>query len=527
MTETEPLIPRLQPADYPDHTPVAFTEQLRRAAGARPEHVALIDGDQATTWAELFARVDRLRIKLAAAGIGRGSMVASLAENSAAHVVVYLAVVGIGACMVPLPGGAHPDTLGTMLRDSGAALLFHSPALAAAAQATATQTGEVELVEMDRLDGWRNERLPAPADRSTANLDDPFDMIYSSGTTGDPKGILHDHRFRLRQILRMSSYGLDQDAILTMSTPFYSNTTLVAVLPVLLNGGTVVVMRKFDASGFLALCARHRVSHAMLVPVQYDRILDAADFDRFDLSAFRVKLSTSAPFPARLKREVLRRWPGKLFEIYGMTEGGVSTVLDCGRFPDKLDSVGRPVEGAEVRILDDQGHELPRGEIGEVVGRSPTMMPGYHNAPAKTSEILWKSPQGEDFIRTGDMGRLDADGFLYLLDRRKDMILSGGFNIYAADLEQVLTRHDAVAEAAVIAIPSDAWGETPLGLVVLKPDAQVEAEALRDFANRQLGKTQRLSAVEIRTALPRSDIGKILKRELRAPYWEHADRTAE
>ncbi len=247
--------------------------------------------------------------------------------------------------------------------------------------------------------------------------------------------------------------------------------------------------------------------------------MDEPAFDRFDLSSYRVKFSTSAPLPGPLIARVMARWPGNLLEIYGLTEGGISTMLDCAAHPDKWDTAGRPAAGADVRIIDEQGNQLPPGSFGEIVGRSGAMMQGYFNAPDRTAEMVWRSPEGDDFIRSGDMGRFDDDGFLQLLDRKKDMIISGGFNIYAADLEAVLRGHPDVADVAVIAVPSRDWGETPLGLVVAKSGATADAEAIRDWANARLGKTQRLSAVELRADLPRSEIGKVLKRELRAQYW--------
>jgi acyl-CoA synthetase (AMP-forming)/AMP-acid ligase II len=304
-----------------------------------------------------------------------------------------------------------------------------------------------------------------------------------------------------------------------VSTPLYSNTTLVALIPSLAHGGTVVLLRRFDTEGFLALSQRWSATHAMLVPVQYRRLLDDPDFDRFDLSSYRVKFSTSAPLKADLKREILDRWPGRLIEIYGMTEGGGTVILDAGAYPDKLDTVGQPAEGTDIRIIDDDGNELPVGETGEVVGRSVATMSGYYNRPDATEAATWHDAEGNAYVRTGDYGRFDEDGFLHLLDRKKDVIISGGFNIYASDLETVLLRHEAVADAAVIGVPSERWGETPLALVVRKPGADDDPDAIADWVNARVGKTQRLSAVELRDDLPRSTIGKILKRELRAPYW--------
>ena len=339
-----------------------------------------------------------------------------------------------------------------------------------------------------------------------------FNLIYSSGTTGTPKGIVHSQRMRWAHIRRGGMFGYGPEAISLVSTPLYSNTTLVSVLPSVALGGTTVLMPRFDAGGFLALAEHHRVTHAMLVPVQYERVLRHEAFDRTDLSSFRVKFCTSAPFSAALKAEVLRRWPGGLVEYFGMTEGGGTCILVAHQFPDKLHTVGRPAEGHDIRILDDAGRELGPGEVGEIVGRSPfSMMTGYHRRPADSAAAEWHDATGERFIRTGDLGRFDTDGFLTIVGRKKDVIISGGFNIYPVDLE-------AVAEAAVVGVPSVRWGETPVAFVVLAPGHGADGETLRAFANARLGSTQRIAEVAIVPALPRSPIGKVLKRELRDGY---------
>ena len=285
-------------------------------------------------------------------------------------------------------------------------------------------------------------------------------------------------------------------------------------------GAAVVLMRKFDVEGYLALVEEYRCSHTMLVPVQYHRIMSHPRFGEFDLSSMKVKLSTSAPLREPLKRDIVARFPGLMIEIYGLTEGGGGCVLNCNEFPDKLASVGQAGLGTEVKIIDPDGDEVAQGETGEIVGRSALMMQGYWGRDDLTREILWRDPDGRTFFRSGDAGYFDADGFLFLSDRLKDMIISGGFNIYATDLEIVLGKHAEVDDVAVIAVPSEQWGETPLALVVRKPGAAATAEEIRTWSNDQLGKAQRLSAVEFRDQLPRSSIGKVLKRELRAPYWD-------
>jgi acyl-CoA synthetase (AMP-forming)/AMP-acid ligase II len=302
------------------------------------------------------------------------------------------------------------------------------------------------------------------------------------------------------------------------STPLYSNTTLVAVFPTLSLGGTLVMLPRFDAAEFLRLAERHRVTHAMLVPVQYDRLLRHENFDKTDLSSFKMKFSTSAPFSAALKAEVLERWPGGLIEYFGMTEGGGTLMLIAHLHRRKLHTVGQPVEGHDIRVIDEQGRELPRGEVGEIVGASPATMTGYHGRPEATAAAEWYDATGKRFIRTGDLGSVDDDGFFTIVGRRKDVIISGGFNIYPIDLETALIAHPAVAEAAVVGVPSARWGETPVAYVVLAAGQTADTEALRTFANARLGSTQRIADVAVIPALPRSPIGKVLKRELREMY---------
>jgi acyl-CoA synthetase (AMP-forming)/AMP-acid ligase II len=380
-----------------------------------------------------------------------------------------------------------------MAQDSGARIFFNDSLL-------------------DKLDAWLAPRATKPREVA-AQPDWPFNIIYSSGTTGTPKGIVQPHGMRWRHIQRSAATGYGPQAVTLVSTPLYSNTTLVSFLPTVALGGTAVLMPKFDAAAYLALAQKHRATHTMLVPVQYRRIMALPDFERYDLSSFRLKTCTSAPFAAALKAEVLRRWPGRLLDIYGMTEGGGTCILEADLYPDKLHTVGKPAPGHDIRLIDDAGREVGPGEPGEVVGHSPAVMLGYHNQPDKTREAEWHDASGRRFIRTGDIGRFDQDGFLVLIDRKKDMIISGGFNIYPSDLEAVLGAHPAVAECAVVGVPSEQWGETPMGFVALKqPFAPRE---ILEWTNSRLGKTQRLAEVRIVERLPRSPIGKVLKRELR------------
>ncbi len=494
-----------------------FADLYGLQARARPDKTALICGDETISYQALDAYADRIASGLQRDGVRRGDAVALCASMSIAYVAIFLGVLRTGAAISPLSPSATSDQLLSMMRDSRATFLFTDSIGEAGFGETSTHITARRLAiddgtEGEPVSGW----LPAPGARPAPVAiapDDPFNIIYSSGTTGAPKGIVQPHSMRWPQLHLVDPPGYGPDAVAIISTPLYSNTTLVSLLPALAGGGTVVLMPRFDARGFLALSERHRVTAAMLVPVQYRRILDVPDFDRFDLSSYQLKFSTSAPFSAELKSEVLARWPGGLIEYFGMTEGGGSCMLVAHDRPDKLHTVGQPIAGHEMLVIDDLGQVLPPGMAGEVVGRSQSMMIGYHNQPAKSSEAEWYSAEGLRYIRTGDIAIVDEEGFFTVIGRKKDMIISGGFNIYPVDLEQVLREHPDVDEVAVVGAASRRWGETPVGFVTLK-GADVPAAALKEWANQRLGKMQRLAAVHILPELPRSAIGKVLRREL-------------
>jgi acyl-CoA synthetase (AMP-forming)/AMP-acid ligase II len=474
--------------------PVA--ELVREHARTRPRHVALQLEGRSLDYATLDALMDRVAASLQRDGVRPQDSVAFCAATSLEYAAVLLGALRAGACVAPLPPSAGAESIAKMLADSGAKLLFDDRRLAG-------------------LGEWLGRETPQPVQ---VQPEWPFNIIYSSGTTGEPKGIVHPQRMRWVHVQRAARLGYGPEAVTLLSTPLYSNTTLVSFLPTVALGGSAILMAKFDVRGWLELAQAERATHTMLVPVQYQRFMAFADFDRYDLSSFRMKRCTSAPFRAELKAEVVRRWPGRLVDSYGLTEGGGTCMLDCGAHPDKLHTVGKPAAGHLVKIIDPAGRELPAGQTGEIVGHSPGIMTGYRNQPEKTREAEWHDAEGRRYIRTGDIGRFDEDGFLVLTDRKKDMVISGGFNIYPSDLEAVLARHPAVVEASVVGVPSEQWGETPVAFVVLKADSREEEATLLDFANARLGKTQRLAALKIVDALPRSPIGKVLKRELRERY---------
>ncbi len=488
---------------------------VKAFAAERPDAPAVADPDGRISWKELDDFADRIAAQLQAEGVGPGQATAIAGLNSVTQVCVLIGTLRAGAIAGLITNTATGEQMAAMIVDSGANHLFLDEK--AAESLEGQSFGAPKRIALDGgkwgepLRAWMAPEgaRPQPVEITPAT---GFNIIYSSGTTGTPKGIVHSHAMRWQHIQRgVAAYG--PKSVTILSTPLYSNTTMASFLPTLGSGGQVVLMKKFDTLGFLQLAERERATNTMLVPVQYRRIMAHPDFDSFDLSSFVMKYCTSAPFAAELKADILKRWPGGLVEIYGMTEGGCAFLLVAHEFPDKLHTVGRPAPGHIAKVIDEEGNELPAGSVGEIVGRSPAMMTGYNNRQDATDAMKWWDAEGNLYYKHGDIGRIDEEGFLTLMDRAKDMIISGGFNIYPSDLEAVLLKDPGVVEAAVIGAPSEEWGETPVGFVVLRDG--VDPDAVLAAANAQVGRTQRLNRLIVAEELPRSPIGKVLKRELR------------
>ena len=483
----------------------------------RPDDEALRCGGTRLLWGELRRNVLAVAGTLSPIVQNGAGRIGLLGGASVELVIAYLAIIAAGGCAVPLPASAHHDALEGMLADSEPDLIIaHDDS-----RMVLDGIARAPVVDITPGLGIPKQLMSAPALEEAIRVppDADFNIIYSSGTTGRPKGIVHSHAMRYRQAAR-SLFGLDRHCTMLLATPLYSNTTLMPMLAALFHGARVILMPKFDAKAYLDLAETEGATHTMLVPVQYQRILATDGFEQRDLTSFRIKQSTGAPLQAGVKQAIIEKWPGRFLEVYGLTEGGCTCILDLTAFPHKAHTVGKPAEGNDIRIIDEAGNRLLAGERGEIIGRSATMMSGYFRNEEANRAFYWRDADGTVFHRTGDIGMFDEDGFLVLLDRRKDMIISGGFNIYATDLEEKLLSHPDVTDAAVIAVPSERWGETPLGLIVARNGASVDPQDVLAWANAQLGRMQRLSGVELRPELPRSSVGKVLKQVLRQPYWE-------
>jgi acyl-CoA synthetase (AMP-forming)/AMP-acid ligase II len=347
-----------------------------------------------------------------------------------------------------------------------------------------------------------------------------FNIMYTSGTTGLPKGIMHSHRVRsMYCLLNALSWRMTPESRTLHTGAIVFNGAYTTMMPSFWLGGTYVLARQFDAGLAIDLIERERITHVMMVPTQIVQILGAPGFDPRRLASLECILSLGAPLLQEHKDRLNAALPNRFYELYGLTEGFI-TILDRDDAVRKSGSVGVPPQYFEMRIVGEDGRDLPPGEIGEIVGRGPFMMQGYYKRPDLTEQAV-----RDGWLHSGDMGYVDEDGFLYLVDRKKDMIDSGGMKVYPKDVEEIAARHPDVSEVAVFGVPHDKWGETPVAAVILRAGATVSAESLRDWINERVAaRYQRVSEVVIMPAFPRSAAGKTLKREMREPYWAGTNR---
>jgi len=490
---------------------------LLAQAKLRPEHLALRLGDESRTYAELDDRARRGAHVLAGLGVRRGDRVAIMLPNSIEFFEATHAVGRLGAIVVPVNVHFKADEAGWIVQDSGAAAVVVAEPLAGAL----TDAADVPRVVVGPNGDYEAKLAGAPP---TGEVDDPGDgwptvMAYTSGTTGRPKGVaIGEDDFRRRAAgVAMSGerweFGPDEVHLLVGPMyhmgPLYWGQTHVAI------GGTVVIMSKWDAEEALRLVERWRVTNTHMVPANFTRILELPEAVRskYDLSSLRLIVHAAAPCPVPLKRAFMDFvGADKVWEYYGASEGG-GTVISPEEWLEHPGSVGRPFPGNEFAILDDDGNELPPGEVGTVYTKPAMSSFRYHNDDEKTAA----SHRGEWFT-VGDAGYLDADGYLFLTDRKSDMVISGGVNIYPREIEDVLHRHPEIVDCAVLGVPDERWGEVLYAVVQRTAGSSLDADAVVAYVREHMAEYKRPRIVEFVDELPRDPNGKVRKPKLRETW---------
>ncbi|MCP5432987.1 MAG: AMP-binding protein [Alphaproteobacteria bacterium] len=506
--------------------------EMARLAGRRyPDRDALVYNDRRFTFRELEAQVSRMVQVLKAHGCKRGEGIAMLASNSVEVLLVSAAAQAIGLRYTPLhPLGGEDDHVFVLEDAEISVLVVDDHRFAARGR-----------VLKERVKSLRSLFTIGPTDFGIdvtsemarfapqpivveARPEDITGISYTGGTTGRPKGVVHRHRSYITLVLlELSEWEWPEEIRFLAATPV-SHAAGAFIAPVHLRGGTFIMQDGFDPEKFMATIERERVTATFLVPTMLYVLLDHPKLKDYDLSSLKMCVYGAAPMsPTRLK-EALEVFGPIFCQLYAQTEApNTVTYLRKGdhdlAHPHRLASCGQPIAGIRVRILDEECREVPRGEIGEICVRGPLVMDGYWKRPEETEKAFRGG-----WLHTGDMAREDEDGFFYIVDRAKDMIISGGFNVYPREVEDALTQHPSVSVAAVIGVPDPKWGELVKAFCVLKPGANAGEKELIEHVKQKKGSVYAPKSIDFVDSLPVTALGKLDKKALRAAYWKSGER---
>lgn len=493
-------------------------------ANFRAHHLAFIGKSKRYSFQELNQEVNKLANALINSGIKKGDKVASLLPNYDELWFMYWATAKIGAVSVPLSPLLRGNGLINLINNSNSSIVITIPELIEPLE-TVKSDLDISLKNIwiigDNIrsnfglyksiveNSTSNE--PPPVD---INFDDLYNIIYSSGTTGEPKGIMMSHRIRAMYMTLFANYfRMTPESIVLHTGSIIFNGSFLTLMPVMFLGGTFILHPTFDVDNLVKTIKNEKVTHTILVPSQIIAALQHKEFNSGNITSLEMILSVGAPLHKKYKEELDKRFPGVFYELYGLTEGFV-TILDKTEFHKKTGSVGKPPQFFEMRIVDDEGNEVETGKVGEIIGKGPIQMLGYYKDSKRTKEAI-----KDGWLYSGDLGYVDEDGYLFLAGRKKDLILSGGVNVYPKDIEGVLLKHESIKEVAVIGVPNEKWGETPVAAIVPKANCNISSEELKEWANNKLeARYQKIHDIYFMDDFPRNVAGKILKRKIKELY---------
>ncbi len=496
----------------------SLTENVRRF----PEKIAVVHGDTRLSYRELDERVSSIAHELRAAGVVRGSRVAVLLWNCAEFVEAYYACLRLGAICVPLNYRLAAEELRYELGHSASSVLFTEQRFHATVDSVLDQLPELRLLVTTAAtapSGWRRHGDLAAhpgvvvADEPVA-MDDVQRIMYTSGTTARPKAAMTTHgQVCWGAVTRALEFGLSSaDVSLTVGPLYHVGALDTFTTPMLYLGGTVVIHSRFDPREAVRAIADHRITNCWMAPTMLNMIFQLPDVTSYGTDSLRVVIGGGEKAPLPLLERLARDWPTVgFYDVYGLTEcQGLATHLSPERARDKAGSVGLPTRGRELRIVDEEDRDVEPGQPGEVLVRGPVVFPGYFDAPEATAETL-----RDGWLHTGDVARRDDEGFVYIVDRKKDMILSGAENIAPAEIERVIDELPEVLEVAVVAMPDDRWGEVPVAFVAARDGQRIDVDAVSAHCTTRLAGFKVPRTVTVVEALPRTPSGKVLKRALR------------